>query len=158
MTETLYTALYKQQRFRSSSTVKVCQWLTVNTHIWRRHTAVCWRYTIIMYRCRRQICTHNSHYFPTACLLCTVGFVTTAWAAWLSIALNLNLLWLALASVYALSLLSHHLFTYNSWHFRPIFRHHQNAWSHTGPKLDLQQACFLTIPQYSFLHPCAPSY
>jgi len=40
--------------------------------------------------------------------------------------------------------------TYNSWHSRPFFRHHQNAWSYTGPKLDLKQACFLTIPQYSF--------
>jgi len=48
--------------------------------------------------------------------------------------------------------------TYNSWHSRPIFRHHQNTWSHIGPKLDLKQACFLIIPQYSFLHPCAPSY
>jgi len=44
------------------------------------------------------------------------------------------------------------------WHSRPIFRRHQNAWRHIVPKLDLKQACFLAIPQYSFLHPCAPSY
>jgi len=31
------------------------------------------------YRSLRQICTHDSRYSPTACLLCTVGFVTMAW-------------------------------------------------------------------------------
>ena len=45
-------------------------------------------------------------HFLSAYLLCTVGFVTTAW---LSMALNLNLFWLALANVYALTLLSRHL-------------------------------------------------
>jgi len=25
-------------------------------------------------------------------------------------------------------------------------------------KFDLKEACFLTIPHYSFLHPCAPSH
>ena len=28
----------------------------------------------------------------------------------------------------------------------------------TGPKLDLKRACFLTIAQYPFLHPCSPSH
>jgi len=85
-------------------------------------------------------------------VLCTVGFVTMAW---LSIALNLNRFWLALANMHSPS----YRITYNSWHSRSIFRHHQKAWSYIRPKLDhLKQACFLTIPQYSFLHSCAPSH
>jgi len=32
------------------------------------------------YRSLRQICTHDSRYSPTACLPCTVGFVTMAWS------------------------------------------------------------------------------
>ena len=35
-------------------------------------------------------------------------------------------------------------------HSHPFFRHHQNPWSHTGPKLDLKQACFLTIRSIHF--------
>jgi len=54
-------------------------------------------------------------YFPTACLLCTVGFVTTAW---ISIALTPNLFWLAL------SLRSTHYPSYritcNRWHSGPF--------------------------------------
>ena len=114
-------------------------------HIWRRHTTVCWRYTMIhnyTYRWFRLICMHDSCYFLTACLLCTIDFVTMAW---LSIARNLNL------STHSAS----YRITYNSWHSHPLFRHHQNAWSHTGPIHDLKQACFLTNPQYSF---CAPSH
>jgi len=52
------------------------------------------------YRWLLQICMHDSHYSLTACLLCTAGFVTMAW---LSIAENLNLFWLALINVYTVS-------------------------------------------------------
>ena len=55
------------------------------------------------YHWLRQTSMHDSRYYIslTAYLLCTVGFVTTASP---SIAVNLNLFWLALANVYALFL------------------------------------------------------
>jgi len=69
--------------------VGIQQWLTIQNYMY------CWL---------RQICMHDSCYSLTVSVLCIVGFITMAWP---SIALNLNLFWLALANVYALSLLSH---------------------------------------------------
>ena len=71
----------------SFSRVTYPQSVSLQTHLASAYSSMLTIHNY-MYRCLRQICTHNSHYFPPACLLCTVGFVTTAW---LSIALNLNL-------------------------------------------------------------------
>ena len=64
--------------FQSSSRAIYTQSVSLQMHLASAYNSMLTIHNYT-YRSLRQICTHDSCYSLTACLLCTVGFVTMAW-------------------------------------------------------------------------------